>query len=187
VHAENQYYEPMKASLFFGPDFLKSLLEQDAASFATENFFIGLSQNSFANYHRIYCVYDTQNQGNSKDYVLLTLHPGEKSIELFDPRSLEADIGEEENAFMSLVLEKFTSLSHKLFYDFDGWAIAAGKHQYFETATVGDGSPPTTTGIEILVLIYFLVHDCPIYYSPSIIKSVRNSFCYWMMNELLPE
>ena len=76
---------------------------------------------------------------------------------------------------MDQIFGRLSILSAQLDNSFEGWATQIYQHQYFVTLS---NAPANGTAVYILVMIYFLVMNVPIYLTPESINDSKNNFCY---------
>ena len=171
VHDGEANVSPLKPSLFLPLDFIDNLIGHE---FYFEEHLGPHLQLPIATYHRIYCMKNQNKVSNS--YALIVIDLTQKVIYLLDP-TLDKRVGMSPvtKRFMDQILGRLSRLSAQLDYSFEGWATQIDQHQYFETLS---NAPANGTAVYILVMIYFLVMNVPIYLTPESINDSKNNFCY---------
>jgi hypothetical protein len=101
-----------------------------------------------------------------------------KNIWLLDPLADRGTFGQERSTFLSNI-KKELSLQYGE-NSFQDWSSALYPHQYY--AGLSDTS---NIGVAIITMIYFVIMDSPIFFTPELLHLARENFCFWLMHGAL--
>jgi len=178
IHNNERHYIKRLPSLFFSSNFLNSLMED---TLDVTEYFPTIQTHPITDYSRIFCTY--QPVGSTKKLIVLDVKC--EKIYLLDPlvSVINGDLSEVDRVLLDRCLTKLRIRSEQLFCNFENWTTGLYPYQYYQGLTEQFIYLVDTS---IITMIYFLVNESPIFFTPELLNILRKNFCYWLMNEEYP-
>ena len=138
--------------------------------------------NPLENYHRLYCLHE--NSDRPGDISLVILDMKSKTIEVLNP-CWGPSVEHNDTDLLDKIIVKFVEVSERIGIDFEEeeWSIQLFPHQLYSTI---DFDANVGTRLHILIMLYHLNINAPIFFKEDQIDIARSNFCMWLLNSSLP-
>jgi len=137
--------------------------------------------------HRLYFVWSSDSndiRDLDSNWKLIIVEKQSSSIYFLDPRNPNRNNDEEIVNCCSKVADllrylRITDRDNNVIQD---WTVTRYPFQYYQSYD----SNGFNGGLYILIILYFIVYDSPIYFSEHQLQNFRRKFCYWVLKGKLP-
>lgn len=171
VNREKDTYIKLKENYFLLNDFLELIMDNPRNALLSTYF----PQNMLDISHKWFIMYP-QRQNEVLNWRLIVVCHSAKKIYFIDPKMprVGADYENEMWGLYSTKINEFMDPEHD--YEYEVYP-----YQYYEALENDFDSV-----VYLVIIIYFLVLEMPIYFTTDQVPALRKKVAFWMLNEQLP-